>query len=438
MRRASRRRWSLPSERSGLPLERVGLEACSLTAWLHDELRAAGLPAVCIETRQANAAMKTMPNKTDRNDARALAQIMRTGWFRQVHVKSRQCRLWRSLLVARRTVLNEMRAIENVVRAVLREAGLKLGIARPRGLRRARARARRAMPGVMAIVEPLLAILATMLDQLARLTKQVLDIVREEAVCRRLMSVPGVGPITALAFRATIDRPDRFRRSRDVGAHLGLTPARYQSGETDIQGRISRCGDELARTALYEAAHTLLVRSRKWSALRAWGMKVAKPRGMARARVAVARKLAVILHRMWSDGTEFRFGKEPAQARARERLNDRRPRHSELAREGGPDRSRGDDGRGDLVESPEPEGHARKVVGQIETPRPPDPIMRRPRADREEKRVTHGSEIPDRKEEQLDLNAPIREDFSESLERLLIWSRRSINEIYNLIDCSAK
>ena len=94
---------------------------------------------------------------------------------------------------------------------------------------------------------------------------------------------------------------DRFRRSRDVGAHLGLTPARYQSGETDIQGKISRCGDELARTALYEAAHTLLVRSRKWSSLRAWGMKVAKRRGMARARVAVARKLAVILHRMWSD-----------------------------------------------------------------------------------------------------------------------------------------
>ncbi len=294
-----------------LPLERIGLEACSLTAWLHDGLRDAGLPAICIETRQANAAMKTMPNKTDRNDARALAQIMRTGWFRKVHVKSRQCRLWRSLLVARRTVLNEMRSIENVVRAVLREAGLKLGTpgrAAFAGRVRELADEDRA---VMALVEPLLAILATMLDQLARLTKQVLDIVRQEQVCRRLMSVPGVGPITALAFRATIDRPDRFRRSRDVGAHLGLTPARYQSGETDIQGKVSRCGDELARTALYEAAHSLLVRSKKWSSLRAWGMTLAKARGMARARVAVARKLAVILHRMWSDGTEFRFGRDP-------------------------------------------------------------------------------------------------------------------------------
>lgn len=168
----------------------------------------------------------------------------------------------------------------------------------------------------MPLVEPLLTILATMLGEFARLTKQILDLVRKEEVCRRLMSVPGVGPITAFAFRATIDRPDRFSRSRDVGAHLGLTPAGYQSGETDIQGKVSRCCDELARTALYEAAHTLLVRSKKWSSLRAWGVTVARRRGMARARVAVARKLAVILHRMWSDATEFRYGKEPAAASA--------------------------------------------------------------------------------------------------------------------------
>jgi transposase len=295
-----------------LPLERIGLEACSLSAWLHDGLRAEGLPAICIETRQANAAMKTMPNKTDRNDARALAQIMRTGWYRQVHVKSRPCRLWRSLLIARRTVLNEMRSIENVVRAILREAGVKLGLPS----RAAFAGRVRELTGadaqVMAMVEPLLAILGVMLTEFARLTKQVLDIVRKEAVCRRLMSAPGVGPITALAFRATTDRPDRFSSSRTVGAHLGLTPARYQSGETDIQGKISRCGDELARTALYEAANSLLVRSKKWSSLRAWGMNIARRRGMARARVAVARKLASILHRMWVDATEFRFGKEPA------------------------------------------------------------------------------------------------------------------------------
>ena len=339
--------------RLDLPLERVGMEACSLAAWLHDGLIAAGWPSICIETRRANAAMKTIPNKTDRNDARALAQIMRTGWFRQVHVKSRQSRRWRSLLVARRAVLNQMRSIENVARAISREGGIKLGTpSRKDFAPRVREMAGNE-PELMAMVEPLLVVLATMLEQLARLTRQVLDIVREEKACRLLMtsplrglltaSLPGIGskaswpsmasvrspvglrgphgPARALTYRATIDRPDRFDRSRDVGAHLGLTPRRYQSGETDITGKISRCGDGLARTALYEAAHSLLVRSRKWSALRVWGMAVAKRRDMAKAKVApcgaagslqprrVARKLAVILHSMWIDGTNFHFGK---------------------------------------------------------------------------------------------------------------------------------
>lgn len=178
----------------GLPLERVGLEACSLTAWLHDELRAAGLSAICNETRSANAAMKTRPNKTDRNDARALAQIMRTGWYRQVHVKSRQSRLWRSPLVARRTMLSEMRDIENVVRAILREGGIKLGTpARAAFAGRVRELAGDD-PLILPLVTSLLAILSTMLEQLDRLTRQVLVIVRGEAVCRRLMSVLGVGP----------------------------------------------------------------------------------------------------------------------------------------------------------------------------------------------------------------------------------------------------
>jgi len=147
-------------------------------------------------------------------------------------------------------VLNEMRAIENVVRAVLREAGLKLGTPARAAFAQRVCELAGDDRAVMPIIEPLLAILETMLAELARLTKQVLALARNEEVCQRLMTVPGVGPITALTFRATIDRPDRFRCSRDVGAPLGLTPARYQSGETDIQGKISRCGDELARTAL--------------------------------------------------------------------------------------------------------------------------------------------------------------------------------------------
>jgi transposase len=294
----------------GLAMERIGLEACSLAAWLHEGLAAAGLPAVCVETRRAKAAMGAMPNKTDRNDARGLAQIVRTGWYRAVHVKSPVCRSWRALLAARRLVLNKMRDVENGLRALLREAGLKLG----RPARKEFAARVRELIGadvvLSASAEPLLVIIAAMAGELARLTRRVLDIARAEPVCRRLMGVPGVGPLTALTFRATIDQPGRFRRSRDVGAHLGLTPKRYQSGKTDVQGGISRCGDELARTALHEAAHPLLIRGRRWSTLRAWGMQVAKRRGMARARIAVARKLAAILHRMWADGTEFRWDKE--------------------------------------------------------------------------------------------------------------------------------
>jgi transposase len=299
-------------EACGMKMERVGLEACSLTAWLHAGLTEAGIPAICIEARQAKAAMGAMPNKTDRNDARGIAQIMRTGWYRAVHVKSPPCRAWRALLTARRMVLNKRRDVENGIRALLREVGLKVGTPSRKDFP-ARVRELAADdPVLLSLAESLLSVIAVMTREAERLTKQVIDEVRVEPTCRRLMTVPGVGPLTALAFRATIDQPDRFRKSRDVGAHLGLTPRRYQSGETDVQGRISRCGDELARTALYEAAHSLLIRSTKWSALRAWGMNIAKRRGMARARVAVARKLAVILHRMWVDGSEFRWGKQAA------------------------------------------------------------------------------------------------------------------------------
>ena len=208
--------------------------------------------------------------------------------------------------------MNKRRDVENGVRALLREAGLKVGAPSRKDFP-ARVRELSAGDAVLTgLVESLLSVIDVMTREVEKLTKQVIDEVRVEPTCRRLMTVPGVGPLTALAFRATVDRPDRFRRSRDVGAQLGLTPRRYQSGETDVQGRISRCGDEPARTALYEAAHSLLTRGTKWSALRACGMQVAKRRGMARARVAVARKPAVILHRMWSDGSEFHWGKQPA------------------------------------------------------------------------------------------------------------------------------
>ena len=201
---------------SGMAMERVGLEACSLTAWLHQALTEAGIVAICIEARQAKAAMGAMPNKTDRNDARGIAQIMRTGWYRAVHVKAPSCRTWRALLTARRMVVNKRRDVENGVRALLREAGLKVGTPSRKNFAQRVGELVADDPVLAALAKSLLSVIDVMTREVDRLTKRVLDEVRIEPTCRRLMTVQGVGPFTALAFRATIDRPDRFRRSRDV------------------------------------------------------------------------------------------------------------------------------------------------------------------------------------------------------------------------------
>jgi transposase len=187
----------------GMKMERVGLEACSLTAWLNTALTEAAIPAICIEARQAKAAMGAMPNKTDRNDARGIAQIMRTGWYRAVHVKSPSCRSWRALLTARRMVLNKRRDVENGIRALLREVGLKVGTPSRKDFP-ARVRELAADdPVLAALAESLLAVIEVMTKEADKLTKRVIDEVRVEPTCRRLMTVPGVGPLTALTFRAT-------------------------------------------------------------------------------------------------------------------------------------------------------------------------------------------------------------------------------------------
>ena len=170
-------------------------------------------------------------------------------------------------------------------------------------------------PGLAAIAEPLLNVRRVMRQQFAVLHKMLLDTVRDDPVCRRLMTAPGIGAVVALTYRATVDQPQRFVHSRAVGAH-GLTPKRYQSGEVDYDGGISKCGDAVLRAMLHEAAHSLLIQSRKWSWLKAWGIRVAQRRGIRRAIVAVARRLAVVLHRMWVDGSEFRWKKDSAAAAA--------------------------------------------------------------------------------------------------------------------------
>jgi len=292
---------------------RIGIEAGPLSQWLVNALIAADLPVICVETRHMKALLTAQQiNKTDRNDARGIAQMMRVGLFKPVHVKTLVAQEQRMLLTSRKLLQRKLLDVESDLRGTLRNFGLKVG-AVSGGRYDARVRELvEGFPGLAAIVEPLLTVRRVMRQQFAVLHKMLLDTVRDDPVSRRLMTAPGVGAVVALTYRATIDQPQRFVHSRAVGAHVGLTPKRYQSGEIDYDGGVSKCGDALLRTMLYEAAQTMLTRAKKWSWLKAWGMRVAQRRGIRRAIVAVARRLAVVLHRIWVDGTEFRWSKDSA------------------------------------------------------------------------------------------------------------------------------
>jgi len=289
-------------------IARIGIEASALGMWLARELKAEGLPVTVVETRHMRSALSAMRNKTDRNDAHGIAQMMRMGWFRSVHVKPAETQRLKTFLANRRLLKRKLIDLQNHIRGALRVHGLKVG---PVAAGRFDGRVRELIEDhgdylFRTMIESMLEVRAVLFDSFRKLHAMLLLIVKHDPVCRRLMTVPGVGPVAALSFRVSIDDPHRFSRSRTVGAHLGLTPRRYQSGTSvDWGGRISRMGDIDARAALCEAAASLLLRVQRYSALKAWGMRIAKRSGMMCAIVAVARKLAVILHRMWIDETEF-------------------------------------------------------------------------------------------------------------------------------------
>jgi transposase len=294
--------------------KRIGLEAGPLSQWLFSALAEAGLPAICVETRHMRAVLQAQINKTDRNDARGIAQMMRAGLYRPVHVKTLRSQKLRMLLTHRKLLQSKAIAIENDLRGTLRNFGLKVGMV---GTVKFEARIKelvQKLPDLADLVEPLLIVRGVLRQQLGILHRRLLAIVRDDAVCRRLMTVPGVGPVVALTYRATVDVPARFHNSKAVGAVFGLTPSKYQSGEINRTGAISKCGDEMMRVMLYEAAQAMLTRTNKWSWLKAWAMKIARHRGMKKAIVALARRLAVIMHRIWIDGSEFRWSREVAAA----------------------------------------------------------------------------------------------------------------------------
>jgi len=284
---------------------RIALETGPMSAWHYRSLTALGLPVVCIDARHAKAALAMQLNKTDANDAVGLAQIVRTGWYREVAVKSEQSHRTRGLLAARAKLVGMRKEIANQLRRLLKVFGHVIGAV---GGEKFDARARELAAGDATLTitaEALLAAHAALAVQIARLDKLLLSQARQDPACQRLMTVPGVGAITATAFIATIDDPARFKHSASVGAYLGLTPRRYQSGTMDVSGHISKAGDALLRCYLFEAATTLLSRVQRTSALKEWGTRLAKRIGHKKARVAIARKLAVILHRMWADKVEF-------------------------------------------------------------------------------------------------------------------------------------
>ena len=283
----------------------VGIEACPLSEWLYGALRDAGFPVVCIETRHTQRFLSSRPNKTDRSDARGIAEMMRLGHYRAVHVKSLASQRIRTVLAARSRLVEQIIKIENTIRGLLKIYGLKVGsVHRCTFAARIEALLQRA-PELRLGIDPLLEVRNVMRRQKVLLDRKLSLAARGDETCRRLMTIPGVGPIVSLAFKATIDDPSRFKNAKSVAAHLGLTPRIYQSGEIELVGNISKCGDMLMRHLLYEAANSHLRIAKKSSALKAWAMTLLPRIGAKKTCVAVARRLAIIMHRMWVDRTDF-------------------------------------------------------------------------------------------------------------------------------------
>jgi transposase len=289
------------------PCQRVVFETGRMAPMLYHGLQALGVPAVCIESRQAHQTLKSLAtHKTDRNDARGLAQLARTGFFKPVHVKSLPAHAIRSLIIARKQLVGQRVTLENQIRGLAVVFGVRLPRALSAGFVEEVLRISDGVDGLSGAMRGLIAAREAVLGAVAAIDADMKRLVRASDACRRLMTIPGVGQLTALAFTAAIDDPERFRRSRDLGAYLGLVPRRYQSSEVDYTGGISKCGDKRLRTLLYEAANVMLTRYQEPLKLKDWAMAIAQRSTRRKARIALARRLAIIMHAMLRHGTEFR------------------------------------------------------------------------------------------------------------------------------------
>lgn len=286
---------------------RVVFETGRMAPMLYHGLRERGVPVVCIESRQAYQALKSLAtHKTDRNDARGLAHLGRTGFFKAVHVKSLAAHAVRSLIIARKKLVGQRVTLENQIRGLAVAFGVRLPRALSPAFIEQALRASDGINGLSAAMRGLIAARAAVLAAVVAIDADMKKMVRASDACRRLMTIPGVGQLTALAFTAAVDDLERFRRSRDIGAYLGLVPRRYQSGEVDYTGSISKCGDRRVRTLLYEAANVMLTRFKGPLKLKDWAFAIARRSTMRKARIALARRLAIIMHAMLRHGTEFK------------------------------------------------------------------------------------------------------------------------------------
>ena len=289
-------------------LARVVLETGPLSTFLYHGLAQREVPVVCVCARHAKGVLSARVNKSDVHDAEGLAQMARTGWFKAIRIKQEATHLDRAVLKIREQLIEAHRAMAGQLRGLLKLFGLRLGRVTTPNKRRERLGVLfDQRPELEALLRPLVESIEALEVQIVRSSRQLAAAAAADPVAARLMSVPGVGPICALTFKTSIEDPDRFERGEDAGAFAGLAPRRNQSGERDVRGRISKAGDPMLRSALYEAANSLLSRVKRPCALRDWGLGLAERKGAKRARVAVARKLAVLLHRLWQSETEFRW-----------------------------------------------------------------------------------------------------------------------------------
>ncbi len=291
--------------------ERIVHESGQLSIWLQRGLTRLSLPAICIDARRAHKALSARLNKSDASDAEGLAQLARTGWFTKVHIRSQNADRLRTLLSARERLISLRKDLEGHVRGVLKTFGIRMaGVNKGRlrqGFRDQLAAAGETDPVLAVIADGFIVAHETLCAAAGALEKDLRAIARESALCRRLMTIPGVGPIVALNFIALVDDADRFRKVADVGAFLGLTPRRRQSGEVDYSGRISKCGDAQMRGLLFEAATCLIRLVKRFSPLKSWAMRLAGRKGFKKAAVATARKMAVLMLAIWKNETDFRW-----------------------------------------------------------------------------------------------------------------------------------